>query len=183
MAQFPVTTGDPQGVIDGVNYLLSGPSGLGQNFAGRSFSDQAWLTGNGRPPFVTTPIALEAKGADGSFDIVVTDISLFDIPATTYYVTGLNIGAAAQTVSINTTTFTITLSVANSGPVAGPVEFNIETPPPLYVAPIALTSCTQIDSFTYNFVFGAAQPTPPFRSGNDVRVSGVTPTLPHSPAI
>ena len=45
MAQFPVTTGDPQGVIDGVNYLLSGPSGLGQNFAGRSFSDQAWLTG------------------------------------------------------------------------------------------------------------------------------------------
>ena len=71
MAQFPVTTGDPQGVIDGVNYLLSGPSGLGQNFAGRSFSDQAWLTGNSRPPFVTTPIALEAKGADGSFDIVV----------------------------------------------------------------------------------------------------------------
>ncbi len=176
MAQFPVTTGDPQGVIDGVNYLLSGPSGLGQNFAGRSFSDQAWLTGNGRTPYVTTPIALEAKGADGSFDIVVTDISLFDIPATTYNVTGLNIGASAQTVSINTTTFTITLSVANVGPVAGPVEFNIETPPQLYVAPIALTSCTQIDSFTYNFVFGAAQPTPPFRNGNNVRVFGVTPT-------
>ena len=48
-------------------------------------------------------------------------ISLFDIPATTYNVTGLNIGASAQTVSINTTTFTITLSVANVGPVAGPV--------------------------------------------------------------
>jgi len=52
MAQFPVS--DQQGIIDGLNYVLSGPGGLGQNFAGFSSSGdgtQYDLTGNYRPPF------------------------------------------------------------------------------------------------------------------------------------
>jgi hypothetical protein len=51
MPQFPVS--DQQGIIDGLNYVLSGPTATGQNFAGVSFlGDQQYdLTGNYRAPF------------------------------------------------------------------------------------------------------------------------------------
>ena len=48
MATFPVQSGSEQNIIDGLNYVLSGPSGLGQNFAGFSSYTPAWLTGNYR---------------------------------------------------------------------------------------------------------------------------------------
>jgi hypothetical protein len=49
MAQYPVT--DTQGIQDGLNYVLSGPSGLGQDFAGYSSSINGDATGNFRPPY------------------------------------------------------------------------------------------------------------------------------------
>lgn len=49
MAQFPVT--DNRGIIDGLNYVMSGPGGLGQNFAGFSSSLNADATGSFRPPY------------------------------------------------------------------------------------------------------------------------------------
>lgn len=52
MSKFPVEIQDQEGQVDAINYLLSGPGGLGQNFAGYSNSEQAWLTGNYRTPFV-----------------------------------------------------------------------------------------------------------------------------------
>jgi hypothetical protein len=59
MATFPVNTDDPEGLVDAVNYLLSGPAGLGQNFAGFSAYTPAWLTGNFRLPYsVNTPADL-----------------------------------------------------------------------------------------------------------------------------
>jgi hypothetical protein len=73
MAKYPVETKDQDGVIDAVNNLLSGPSGLGQNFAGFTnppiqyydadilakynlpeqipANTPAYLTGNFRAPF------------------------------------------------------------------------------------------------------------------------------------
>lgn len=51
MATFPVSTDDPEGLVDAVNYLLSGPAGLGQNFAGFSAYTESWLTGNFRTPY------------------------------------------------------------------------------------------------------------------------------------
>lgn len=51
MAKFPVEISDTEGIIDGLNYVLSGPSGLGQNFAGFSSYEPAYLTGNFRTPF------------------------------------------------------------------------------------------------------------------------------------
>jgi hypothetical protein len=65
MAKYPVETKDSDGIIDAVNNLLSGPSGLGQNFSGFTNptiqyfdSDSgipenapAYLTGNFRTPF------------------------------------------------------------------------------------------------------------------------------------
>lgn len=51
MAKFPVESSDLDGIVDGVNYVLSGPSGLGQNFAGFSTYQVGYLTGNYRTPF------------------------------------------------------------------------------------------------------------------------------------
>jgi hypothetical protein len=57
MAQFPIA--DQAGVIEGLNYALSGPGGLGQNFAGFSSYQPAYLTGNYRSPFSqSTPAKL-----------------------------------------------------------------------------------------------------------------------------
>lgn len=59
MSKFPVEQVDPEGVRDALNYLLSGPGGLGQNFAGFSAYTTAYLTGNFRIPFSqTTPAEL-----------------------------------------------------------------------------------------------------------------------------
>lgn len=65
MAKYPVETKDSDGIVDAVNNLLSGPSGLGQNFAGFTnppiqsenaddlipTNTPAYLTGNFRTPF------------------------------------------------------------------------------------------------------------------------------------
>ena len=60
MAKFPVELNDDEGRRDAINYLLSGPSGLGQNFSGFSaFADPTadpvvpygYLTGNFRKPY------------------------------------------------------------------------------------------------------------------------------------
>ena len=56
-AKFPVDIGDSEGIIDAVNYLLSGPAGLGQNFAGYSTFAQGWLTGNFRVPYTDPTVA------------------------------------------------------------------------------------------------------------------------------
>ena len=57
MSQFPINT--KQGLYEAVNYLASGPSGLGQDFAGFSSFQPAYLTGNFRLPFTqSTPSTL-----------------------------------------------------------------------------------------------------------------------------
>jgi hypothetical protein len=52
MAQYPVE--DSAGIIEGVNYLLSGPTGAGQNFAGFNSIVPAYLTSYFRAPFSFT---------------------------------------------------------------------------------------------------------------------------------
>jgi len=57
MSQFPVES--QASLVEAVNYLLSGPGGLGQNFQGFSAYEGAYLTGTFREPFsvplTTTP--------------------------------------------------------------------------------------------------------------------------------
>lgn len=49
MSQFPVE--DQPGLYEGINYLLSGPAGLGQNFEGFSAYQPAFLRATFRQPF------------------------------------------------------------------------------------------------------------------------------------
>ena len=67
-AKYPVDLGDNEGILDAVNYLLSGPAGLGQNFAGfSSYTPVKYLTGNFRTPFSqTAPASLYVTGINVS---------------------------------------------------------------------------------------------------------------------
>jgi hypothetical protein len=51
MAQFPISEDDASAVTDAVNYLLSGPTGAGQNLIGFQSDTATQLTGNFRPPY------------------------------------------------------------------------------------------------------------------------------------
>jgi hypothetical protein len=51
MAQFPIESGDSAAIAEGLNYLLSGPAGLGQNFQGFSAYAPAYIRPAGRQPW------------------------------------------------------------------------------------------------------------------------------------
>jgi hypothetical protein len=57
VAKYPVDTGDEEGIVDAVNYLLSGPAGLGQNFDGYSAYKSVYLRPSSRQPW-TLPITV-----------------------------------------------------------------------------------------------------------------------------
>ena len=55
MSQYPIVT--ETGLYEAVNYLASGPAGLGQNFNGFSTYEPAYLTGSFRQPFTVSTTA------------------------------------------------------------------------------------------------------------------------------
>lgn len=172
MAKFPVEVGDPEGIVDAVNYALSGPAGLGQNFGGVNYSQPAWLTGNFRPPFTRLPVSTLGNGADTGTSITV--ITPTGIQAGQYvFGTGIGVNALVDNTYVIGST-TVPLTVANSGPVSGTINFYDTVPDNLYVAPISLSTAQWIDEYTRKFTFTAAQPSPPFLPGNSVTVAGVS---------
>lgn len=67
MPSYPIEAGDSAAIANGLNYVLSGPAGLGQDFQGFSAYSAAafpgpattsYLTGNYRPPFTQPTLAL-----------------------------------------------------------------------------------------------------------------------------
>jgi len=52
MAQYPIESGDQAAISEGLNYLLSGPAGLGQNFQGFSAYLPAYIRPSTRQPFM-----------------------------------------------------------------------------------------------------------------------------------
>jgi len=172
MAKFPVEADDIEGIVDAVNYTLSGPAGLGQNFGGVNYSQPSWLTGNFRPPFTRLPYSTLGNGADTGTSITVADPGGIVIGQ---YVFGTGIGTSALVANTYTSgSTTVPLTVANSGPVSGTINFYNTVPDNLYVAPIALSTAQWIDDYTRKFTFAAAQPSPPFLEGNSVTTSGVS---------
>jgi len=104
MSKFPVEYTDEEGVVSAVNYLLSGPSGTGQNFSGFSTDAAGYLTGNYRLPYTSS---------------------------------------TSSRLSVN---------------------------------PIALGTSEMLDGRTWKFTYATPQSTPPFALGNNVEVTGVTPS-------
>jgi hypothetical protein len=84
MSQFPVES-DEQ-LFQAVNYLLSGPSGLGQNFQGFSDYKGAYLTGTFRAPF-TLPLTTTPVPSLYVAPLTITNITTPDNPGRYIYVT------------------------------------------------------------------------------------------------
>ena len=88
-AKYPVEPSDEEGIVDAVNYLLSGPAGLGQNFDGFSDYNSAYLTGTFRAPFtvpITTtpaPTLSVAPIAIGNITVPANPGAIIDVTYTT----------------------------------------------------------------------------------------------------
>lgn len=84
MSQYPVES-DEQ-LFQAVNYLLSGPSGLGQNFQGFSDYRGAYLTGTFRAPFAV-PLTTTPPPTMYIAPLTITNITVPDNPGRFIYVT------------------------------------------------------------------------------------------------
>lgn len=84
-AKYPVEPSDQEGIVEAVNYLLSGPAGLGQNFQGFSDYNSAYLTGTVRAPF-TVPITTTPAPAMYVAPITITNITVPNNPGAIFKV-------------------------------------------------------------------------------------------------
>ena len=181
--QFPVQTGNDTATTEALNYLLSGPGGLGQNFQGYQQWTPGWLTSNFRVPYTILSYNAVCTGVSGEYTITV--ISTFNTSNLNVgmRVTGYGVGTGATISSIGTPTTdgtVITLSVANTATFddttsSTDLNFLPAYPPNIYVAPIALGTSTLLDPYTWKFEFATPQATPPFANGNGIYVAGVSP--------
>ena len=171
MSTFPLTYNkqDNNAVIDAVNYVLSGPSGLGQNFSGFSDYNTVYLTGNYRSPFTTFSTSVNSLGGSGTSQLTVDSTAGINLND---YVTGPSIGTNAQVSSIDAVNNIIGLSVANTASVSGLITFSPVTGANLYVAPITLGSVVWLSAYVVKAFFAAAQPSAPFALGNPVTIAG-----------
>jgi len=184
MAAFPIESDDSQNTNEALNYLLSGPSGLGQNFQGFSAYAPAYLTGNYRPPFTNPTIV---KYCFGEVD---TDLIKVYPNATGLVVgmavTGYGVAPGAVIASIGETvtgitlekgmytSYTpVTLDLVNVGEADSQLFFAPLNPAQSYVAPIPLGTSSMLTGNTWKFEFASTQPFPPFSNGQPIVISGV----------
>jgi len=177
MSQYPIESNDQ--LFQAVNYLLSGPGGLGQNFQGFSAYTAAFLTGNYRIPFTYASVSKVASGKDTEYTVVLTtNYSGIDIG---YTVVGASIGSGAVVTALDyssTNGYVVTLSAANTDDISA--ETIVFYPPASIIKPInidpaiACSSAVQIDDRTFQYNFSSTQPSPPFANGNNLRGSGWT---------
>lgn len=157
MSKFPVELSDDEGQIDAINYLLSGPSGLGQNFSGFTTFSTGYLTGNFRIPF--------------------TQVNTAQL-----YVAPINLGNAEllddRTIKYTFTSAqaTVPFSVGNGLVVTGvtPIEWNNSylRPNGYNTVPIGVVECTT----TYVIVRTIApipSPLPAYVSGGTIEYSSM----------
>lgn len=167
---YPIEDINSSTAIDGLNYVLSGPSGLGQDFAGFSAYAPGYLTSNFRVPYTVQSTIKLAKGATGASTITVTNGIRGVLVGQT--VTGPGIGTNATVTAIADNV--VTLSVPNT---ADLFDFYVTFTPPviprLYVAPISLSTSEWLDPYTWKFTFATPEATPPFVPGNNITVSNV----------
>lgn len=166
---YPITSG--AGIIDGLNYVLSGPAGLGQSFDGFSSFVPANLTGNFRSPFTQLTYYIYATGTIGASTVVVDSKTNIVVGQR---VSGTGIGVGATVTNISGTT--ITLSVANTDDVDTTLWFQPAHDAALYVPAINLSNAQQLDNRTIKYTFATPQSYPPFQLGNGLSVKSINPS-------
>jgi hypothetical protein len=162
---------DQQSILDGLNYLLSGPSGLGQNFQGINRYTDGWLIGSTRAPFVVDSYNIPCTAANNVANLTTTYSTTVLDPG--MLVSGGGIAANTTITSINNNIITLSANTT----AALDLSYTTFTPnvtPKLYVGNIALGTSTLLDAYTTKFEFASAQATPPFALGSTITVSGVS---------
>jgi hypothetical protein len=170
---YPLENLNSSQALDGLNYVLSGPSGLGQDFQGFQSYAPAWLTTNFRTPYSAPGLIRLAEGVSGQSTLTITNGVQGIVVGMT--VTGPGIGAAATVTAIADNV--LTLSAANTADLYDfYVTFAPAVIPRVYVAPIALGPSAWLDPYTWRHEFLVPETAPPFVPGNNITVSGVTPS-------
>ena len=119
MSQYPVLT--PQGIKEGVNYLLSGPAGLGQNFDGFSSSNTVYLLDSNVAPYVSTVYTTYANyDTANTFTVVDSSNIVANMVATSVGIlpntTVSNVSGNIVTISTNMYAFLSNTSVQFTQP-------------------------------------------------------------------
>lgn len=175
--QFPIQPDNETAQTDALNYLLSGPSGLGQDFNGYEQWTTGWLTGNFRTPYTVLSYNAVCSGIAGEYTVVAA--ATFDTNNLTVgmVVSGYGVAPGAVIVSIGTSTTegtTITLDLPNTENFNDndtnqvDLTFSPANPPLLFVPGIDCSSAVRLDPYTFQFNFTATQTPPPFVPGNNI---------------
>jgi hypothetical protein len=196
--------GTNQLLHDHVNYLMSGPAGLGQNFSGYSAYTTAYLTGTFRQPFTVPGTTTPAP----TWYANVTISNIAPVPgnpsrqvlatfSTTQATAPFSIGDWVYGVGIQEN---ITSANTKYNGSYGPTVLSCTTSNvliqttgtydwPVYISGGSLLkdyryfnttanigNITIVDNYNLIFTFANTQATPPFLIGESTRVSGVTPS-------
>jgi len=176
MSQFPVESNDQ--LYDAVNYLLSGPGGLGQDFNGIQKWAPGWITGNFRIPYTQDSVNHNCTGTSGD-TFVSCNPDAFGV-AVGMTVVGYGVTPGTTVASIGSGTATgvqVNLSAAITEDIDNDLYFYPAVIPQLYIAPIALGTSTLLDPQTWKFEFATPQAAPPFSRGNPIIVAGVSDSI------
>jgi hypothetical protein len=170
MSQYPITT--DAGQLEAVNYVASGPSGLGQYFQGYMAWAPGYLNPNTHTPYVALSFDYLCTGVSGAYTISVTPNAAGVVVGMT--VSGYAITAGTTVTALGTTSDTGTL-VTLSNPLTDDIDgvdltFTPAVIPQIYIPRIYLSNAELLDPYTWKFTFSTPQAIPPYVLGTDITV-------------
>jgi len=175
MAKYPVERTDSDGIAEALNYVLSGPAGLGQNFSGVSVSETGYLTGNFRVPFTSTaPVVVYVEPIPlGTSERL--DPNTWKFTFETFASTGSSIAGFVLTIGTLTSgTVGVGQYVTGSGVAAGTkIVSNISGSGSGSTWRVSISQTVSSTAIGGNYTDGVA----PFPLGSRIEVNGVTPSL------
>jgi hypothetical protein len=176
MSQYPILT--DIGQLEAINYVASGPSGLGQYFQGYMAWSPGYINPNTHTPYVALSFDYLCTGVSGDSVISVTPTATGVITGMT--VSGYGITGGTTVTAIGTTSDTGTL-VTLSNPLTDDIDgvdliFTPAVIPQIYVPKIYLNNAELLDPYTWKFYFATTQPSPPYGLGTDITVYATATT-------
>jgi hypothetical protein len=174
MAQYPLQTGNETAIADGLNYLLSGPAGLGQDFTGYEQWTPGYLTGNFRIPYTQLSVNSAATGVSGQNYVSVNPTAAGILVGMTVSGYGITPGTTVTSIGAQTAGgVRVNLSAVITANIDNDLTFYPNPLPKIYVAPIPLGTSTLLDPYTWKFEFASPEASPPFVPGNNISVYDV----------
>jgi hypothetical protein len=175
MSQYPILA--DSGQLEVLNYVASGPSGLGQNFQGYAAWSPGYINPNFRVPYVSVSWTRVCVGLVGENTVIVTPNASGIVVGMTVSGYGVTPGTTVTALGPTSDTGTvITLSDVNLDDFDNDLLFNPAVIPQIYIPAIYLNNAELLDPYTWKFYFATTQPSPPYVLGTDITVYDVDPS-------